>query len=228
MWSIKHRNFPDAGNGIAAELCSSQIDRDRHRVVSAVWSWLYPTCYVAHPFRHDSGEIDEEHLLSVMAHNVRAMANRGYHLIPLSAGGIIQHRFAWPSSGDVVRRPHQKREALQRVRILDLLVEFKDFSWGISAYVKHDQIVELRLPVKSCPGEFLNFMHLDPVISEIERQGLFCSSASHCSGMYQALEEESSKIKNKSFQPRNEAALNFVSLRSLVHYGGRSGCQGSR
>jgi len=33
-------------------------------------------------------------------------------------------------------------------------------------------------------------------------------------------EEEFRKIKNKTFQPRNEAALNFVSLRSLLHYGG--------
>jgi hypothetical protein len=33
-------------------------------------------------------------------------------------------------------------------------------------------------------------------------------------------EEEFRKIKNQTFQPRNEAALNFVSLRSLLHYGG--------
>ena len=41
------------------------------------------------------------------------------------------------------------------------------------------------------------------------------------SSIHQASEEKSNK--NKTFQLRNEAQLNFVSLRSLFHYGGSGG-----
>ena len=56
--------------------------------------------------------------------------------------------------------------------------------------------------------------------SEIERQGVFCRSA-YRSGVHQA--GERNLAKNKNLQPWNEAPLNFVSLRSSLHYVGLEG-----
>ena len=62
---------------------------------------------------------------------------------------------------------------------------------------------------------------VEAVVQPFENRAtrLTCSSAARRSGIRQAAEEEAGKIKSKTLRLGNEALLNFVSLRSLAHYG---------
>src|SRR5229473_8008158 len=100
-----------------------------------------------------------------------------YRLSPLSARGVVAGDFTGPGTRQVDWRPDEEGNSLPRVRCPNLLVEFERFPRGVSANVKHDEIVDMRLPQKACCGDLFSFMHLDSVTSQDGSAGLTGSLA---------------------------------------------------
>jgi len=89
-----------------------------------------------------------------------------YRLRPLSVRGVIAGDFTWPGTRQVLWGSDEEDDLLAWVRRPNLLVEFERFLRGVSAKVKHQEIVDIGLPEKSCGGNLFSFMHLDSVTSQ--------------------------------------------------------------
>src|ERR1700730_6932376 len=103
-----------------------------------------------------------------MSVSVRATPsiNLLHRLSPLPARGVTSGDFTGPGTRQVLWGPGEEDDSLPWVRCPNLLVEFERFRRGVSAKVKHQEIVETGLPEKSRSRDLFSFMHLDSLTPE--------------------------------------------------------------
>jgi hypothetical protein len=89
-----------------------------------------------------------------------------YRLSPLTARDIIIGDFAGPCKRQVARRPEKEDEALTRISVFHLTVEFECLFPGVSTNIEHYEIVDMRLPEKSRSRNLFGDMYLDSVTSQ--------------------------------------------------------------